>query len=435
MTREDSLSETFDRAIEAMHPSRPLVVGVSGGIDSMALLELLSRRTRSLVVAHFNHQLRGEESDGDEAFVRDEAKRRSLPFQAGRGDVRGAAKGISIEMAARNLRHEFLANVARQFSADIALAHHANDQVELYLMRKERGVKGPGLAGMTAVAKSPSDPAVRILRPLLEITRPQIEAFARDANLQFREDSSNRRLDADRNYVRHVVIPQLREKHGAGLERIVLKRVAALRAKTDFAREAARAWIGSSQGFSTLSHSQKLNILALQLEDLQINVTGALLEHLAAGRIATIDANRRAKAVNGRLRILEQAGNDLLEVNLSVPGQIGFCGLEISWDLPAAADLKPDLHTLVFDADRIGARAVLRHGREGDRVQLLGRGSERPLLDVMARNKIPLDDRGSLVVAENAAGKIFWVERLRMTEQFKVTESARRFLQWRWTRK
>src|SRR5688572_24562732 len=136
------LQQRFAAALDALRPGPTLVVGVSGGMDSMALLELLQASGKKLVVAHFNHQLRGAESDGDEAFVREQAEKRGLEFRVGRGDVRAEAKAISIEMAARKLRHAFLAEIAREHEADIVLAHHADDQIETVLMRAQRGIEG-----------------------------------------------------------------------------------------------------------------------------------------------------------------------------------------------------------------------------------------------------------------------------------------------------
>src|SRR5258706_4200212 len=103
------VEQVFKESLKALRSSATVVAGVSGGMDSMALLELLHCAGKKVVVAHFNHQLRGAESDGDEAFVRDQAEKRGLEFRVGRGDVRAEAKGISIEMAARKLRHAFLA--------------------------------------------------------------------------------------------------------------------------------------------------------------------------------------------------------------------------------------------------------------------------------------------------------------------------------------
>jgi tRNA(Ile)-lysidine synthase len=151
-----------------------ILVGVSGGLDSMVLLHalqrLLSRHCWRLTVAHFNHQLRGRSSDADEKLVRQTAAALKLPFVAGRADVGGFARKskLSIEMAARKLRHDFFARTARERKIHIiALAHHADDQVELFFLRLLRGAGGEGLAGMKWRAPSPVDSTITLVRPLL----------------------------------------------------------------------------------------------------------------------------------------------------------------------------------------------------------------------------------------------------------------------------
>jgi len=132
-----------------------ILVAVSGGLDSMVLLHCLqalsAKRRWKLAVAHFNHQLRGRSSDADETLVRQTASALKLPFVAGSANVQAfAAKSkLSVEMAARKLRHEFFARVARERHIQVvALAHHADDQVELFFLRLLRGAGGEGVAGM-----------------------------------------------------------------------------------------------------------------------------------------------------------------------------------------------------------------------------------------------------------------------------------------------
>jgi len=141
-----------------------LLVAVSGGVDSMVLLHVLNSLAPEwgwkLAVAHFNHQLRGRSSDRDEALVCRTAAALKLTVTVGQGDVKAFAKqsGLSLEMAARKLRHEFLARTARAGGiTTIALAHHADDQVELFFLRLLRGAGGEGLAGMRGRAPSPMD--------------------------------------------------------------------------------------------------------------------------------------------------------------------------------------------------------------------------------------------------------------------------------------
>src|SRR5207247_1622394 len=155
-------------------------------------------------------------SDADERLVERTARRLGVPFATGRGDVKAYAKahGLSIEMAARTLRHEFLARTALEKNIrTVALAHHADDQVELFFVRLLRGSGVEGLAGMKWTAPSPSQPKVKLVRPLLGCSRAQIESFARQAKIDFREDQTNRSLDFFRNRVRRELLPMLREKY------------------------------------------------------------------------------------------------------------------------------------------------------------------------------------------------------------------------------
>jgi tRNA(Ile)-lysidine synthase len=431
-------AESFSRAWCRLSPSSTLLLGVSGGLDSMALLELVSHfeERHKLIVAHFNHQLRGDESDGDEAFVREQASHRNLPFVSARGDVRAAAKGISIEMAARQLRHEFLAKVARENSADILLAHHADDQIELFLMRLLRGIEGPGLACMRMISPSPSDPNIRILRPLLETFRAELAAFSDENKIPFREDATNAELHADRNRIRHQIIPILREEAGPNFQSNLLRHIAATRDQGELARSAARAWLQERAEFSNLPDWLRREIIATQLDDAKIPVTAQSLDALLkadGARVSINAAQTVALDSHGQLQIFNQLWPaDSIALTLSSEGAAEFSNLTLSWSFPTEPDLSPLPNQMTFDADKVGTQITLRHWRQGDRIHLSGRSSNRPLHEMFSRNKIPRDQRHRLVVAATAAGEIFWVEGLRVTENFKVTPASKRFLNWRW---
>ena len=161
-------------------------------------------------MAHFNHQLRGADGDADERLVRQTARRLKLSCLAGRGNVRAAAAkgGISLEMAGRKLRHDFLARAARRRGIPaIALAHHADDQVELFFLRLLRGTGGQGLAGMQWSNPSPSDPSIRLVRPLLDYKRkPPCARPPAPPACGTRRTTPDATLDMDRNRVRHELI-------------------------------------------------------------------------------------------------------------------------------------------------------------------------------------------------------------------------------------
>ena len=225
-----------------------VLVAVSGGVDSMVLLHALHSLAGShgwrLAVAHFNHHLRGRASDADEQLVRRAAARLRLKFIGGGAEVRqcAAESKISVEMAARKLRHEFLARTAQRLRIPvIALAHHADDQVELFFLRVLRGSGGEGLAGMKWRSPSPAARAVSLVRPLLECSKSDLLEFAREHGIPFRTDATNRSGDILRNRIRNELLPLLRRKYQPGLDRSVLRLMEIVGAEADYVESAARA--------------------------------------------------------------------------------------------------------------------------------------------------------------------------------------------------
>lgn len=187
-------------------PAR-LVVGVSGGADSVALLQVLLALGYDCVLAHCNFSLRGSESDRDEAFVAALAKTYSLPYYNIVFDTKAYAreKSISIEMAARDLRYAWFEQLrVEQYAAAIAVAHHANDVVETFLMNM---VRGTGIRGLTGIKPQQG----KIVRPFLGVARTEIETYLQEQNLAYVTDSSNLELDYTRNKYRNSIIPQLEE--------------------------------------------------------------------------------------------------------------------------------------------------------------------------------------------------------------------------------
>lgn len=190
-------------------PGDRLIVGVSGGADSVALLDLLVSLPEfplQLVVAHLNHQLRGAEADADEAFVRELSNRYGLPCEVARRDIRQLAHqtGRSLEDAGREARYAFFEELRqRRQAAAVAVAHHADDQAETVLLRLLRG------AGMTGLAAMAPSNRHNIIRPLLEITRQELRNHLASRQISFREDASNADHSYLRNRVRLELLPLL----------------------------------------------------------------------------------------------------------------------------------------------------------------------------------------------------------------------------------
>jgi tRNA(Ile)-lysidine synthase len=189
------------------------VVGVSGGPDSLALLHILRQIVgpARLVAAHLNHNLRPNAA-ADAQFVAETAAAWQIPFTLQSHDVAALAReaGLSLEVAGRQARYTFLANLAHQVGTRlIAVGHHADDQVETLLLHLLRGTGFRGLRGMQPIRPLPADPDCLLLRPLLYTSRAEIEAYCHDQQLQPRHDATNRDTRFRRNWVRHELLPQL----------------------------------------------------------------------------------------------------------------------------------------------------------------------------------------------------------------------------------
>ena len=199
-----------------------VVVGVSGGADSMALLRALLATQPAgsigrLVVAHFNHRWRGNESDQDEQFVQDRCHQLDLTF------VSDSASEISrSEDSARNQRHSFFHSVTHKFGARfLAMAHTADDQVETIL---HRIVRGTGIAGLAGIPSSRAlDEQVTLIRPLLKLTSDQLRQYLMDLGESWREDSSNQNRELTRNRIRHELLPLLEENYNREVAAAVLR--------------------------------------------------------------------------------------------------------------------------------------------------------------------------------------------------------------------
>ena len=210
----DPLVKSVRNTIQAtglIRQDESVLVAVSGGLDSMVLLDVLTAMGISLTVAHLNHSLRDGAAE-DAAFVAGAAQRYGLPLQSGTADVAAFAdtNSQSIETAARTVRYGFLTQAAHAAGASvIAVAHHADDNIETVLHRILRGTHLRGLAGMPI---SRAMDGTRLVRPLLPCRREELLAYARRHGLDWREDPTNLDTDFRRNFLRHELLPLLRDR-------------------------------------------------------------------------------------------------------------------------------------------------------------------------------------------------------------------------------
>ncbi|MGE5176930.1 MAG: tRNA lysidine(34) synthetase TilS [Hyphomicrobiales bacterium] len=242
--RDATLERAARRAIrdhDLLPGSGPLVVGVSGGADSMALLHFLrgelaaaGHPADALLACHVHHGIRGEEADGDAAFVAETCAARGIPFALERVDAPGRARARheSLEAAARALRYEsFRAVVARSGADRVAVAHTRDDQAETILFRFARGSGLRGLSGMAPVARVHR---LTVVRPFLDVSREQVLAYVARHRVVYREDASNASTAASRNAIRHEILPRLRERLNPSIRETLLREAALFREVNEF---------------------------------------------------------------------------------------------------------------------------------------------------------------------------------------------------------
>jgi tRNA(Ile)-lysidine synthase len=461
-----TLLESIDRNICArklFRRGQKILVAVSGGVDSMVLLRLLHELSKKhkwkLTIAHLNHQLRGRSSDADERLVVRAARALCLPIVIERADVNESAKTgrLSVEMAARYARHSFLTRTAVGLKiSSIALAHHADDQVELFFVRMLRGSGGEGLSGMKWRGPSPfalGRAKPDLVRPLLGQRKESLREYAMKEKVESREDASNASPDILRNRIRHELLPLLRRKYQPAVDRVVLRLIEIVNAEIEVTHEAARNWITGGagvrraakprKGFEQLPVAIQRLVIQLELRRHKIAADFGLVEALRAYPSKPVAVSPRTivfRDPSGSVRVRQPliTEPDFEEIELVLNGAKGdilFGGNRIQWKVGPQKTFRvpsPRAGHEVFDADTVGSRVVLRHWRPGDRFQPIGMAKPVKLQDLFTNLRVPRADRHKLVVATTVRNELFWVEKLRISERFKLSEGTKRRLMWQW---
>ncbi len=439
-----------------------LLVAVSGGPDSTALLLVLARLrdelSIELTVAHFDHMLRSRrEAAEDEAFVRALAAALGLPVVSGRGNVAARARraGQSIEEAARHLRYAFLAREARRSGCPaVALGHTRDDQAESVLMHLLRGSGLDGLAGMRPRAAWPLGRGPDAVRPLLDLPRSDTERYCREAGVAPRQDPTNALLIATRNRIRHELLPALRQ-FNPRVDEALARLGAAAAADVDFLdRAAAEAWAGLArrqggavvfdrQGLASLHPALAARLLRRAARaaggavgDLEAVHVRAVLDVLGRSR-ARIALPHGVHAVVGPRAVRIMRGepkqpSGIAETRLAVPGHTTLAGWVVEAEVipvPAAVQRLGPLEALL-DADAVGQPLVLRSRRPGDRLRPLGLGGEKKVQDILVDAKVPLEERDRVPIVCAAWG-IVWVVGHRIDERSALGATSLRGLHLR----
>ena len=411
------ISEKFSEYCEKymMLPSGARVLcACSGGADSTALLHLLcARQDLTVGCAHFNHRLRGAESDRDEAFVRELCGKLGVTFFSGCGDVAAyaAEKRLGIEQAARALRYAFLESTAEACGFDrIATAHHAEDNAETILMNLTRGSGMRGLCGIPPVRG-------KIIRPLLTATRGEILDYLAENGLSYVEDSSNGQDDCTRNRIRHRILPMLSEENAAAVEHICAA-AELLRRDEEYLDACAEDFIETSLTDGALPIAAFLAIP----ESVGTRVLRAALGQLSTPHIEAVYALCRSKEPQGAVDLpgrrvrrerdrlfLKERENTPLERREVPEGEtlLPELGLVIRRRrVRKGEEIHNSFNTFFFQCASIRDMICVASRAPGDSVRLLGRGCTKSLKKLFAEARLPLEARARTPVLYDASGVI-----------------------------
>ena len=443
----------------------PIVVAVSGGGDSLALLLLLDRLKDALKltlhVAHLDHGLRGRNAQEDALFVERMAGDLGLSSTLGLEDVKSyrAERGLSLEEAAREVRYSFLARVAAGLGArGVALGHTADDQAETVLMHILRGSGLAGLAGMSPLSHQPSpvhEDGIVLLRPLLDVTRSETAAYCRWRGVTPREDETNRSLGFTRNRTRLELLPSL-EVHNPRIREALLRLSSsasldqsyilgeASRALGELATSDGSAVLIERGGFAALHPSIKRHALRLAYQSVAGSPEGLEHSHVEAMvRASEAGAGRSVDLPGGLVFSVEYDSLGLRpagsgggfpkaisgERPLVVPGETRIPGWNVSARLlaPGEGSLDTGPYSAMLDAERVGDTLHVRGRRPGDRFTPLGMAGSKKLQDFMVDARIPADFRDSVPLVVSSEG-VVWVVGHRIADWAKVTDGTREVL-------
>ena len=444
-----SLLEQIETEAVALIPKRSsILVAVSGGLDSMALLfalnQVVAKNRWQLTVAHFNHKLRGHASNADQRLVESFAKKHKINHisNAWRKDSK-AAKEHGLEMAAREARYDFLQKEAQIRQCKyIATAHHADDQVETFLWRLMRGAGGKGLGGMRPVSDFYRNAEIILARPLLKFSKLDLYQLAEDHAVPFREDESNDDLKHLRNKIRRRLLPYLKRHFHPEIEFPILQSQSLIFDEADFASQTARIWLDLNERvpFKRLHVAVQRWVIWHQLIELGVDPQYHQVENLRQTNNRPFSINLHHALVRDptgcvNLREISKLAFRPEQLNLSLTRrwtEVIFSNTIIRCRIIPSKPTKNDGELL--DADRVGNNILLRHWRPGDRFQPIGMKGSVKLQDLFTNAKIPAAEKRQRILACTEMGQLFWIQKFRISDFAKITPKTKRFLQWHWQR-
>jgi len=417
--------------------SQKVLLAVSGGIDSMVLLHLFEKSNFNYAVAHCNFQLRGNDSDLDEKLVREQVEIHSVPafFETFETEEHAKINGISVEMAARELRYNFFEKVRMENGYDcIATAHHQDDLIETFFLNLSRKTGIKGLSGI-------KEKSGKIIRPLLFATRQNIEKYATDFFVDFREDATNSEVVFQRNFIRHKILPLFNQLNPS-FSNNMLASISNLRDAekvydTYLEKEIACVIKKTEDGLmiqiEKLRESSFPQLILLEvLKDFGFNPS--VIEEI----YQALDSDSGKQFYSASYRVVKDRENLFVLPKSEKKEQVFYIekdDMELfePFDLTIeklnieVVKIVKDSKVALLDLDEIEFPLLIRKWRQGDYFQPLGMTGFKKLSDFFIDQKIPVHEKENTWLLCSGQ-KIIWIMGHRIDNRFKVSESTRRVL-------
>jgi len=431
-----------------------VLVALSGGPDSTALLMVLVQLAKdmnlTLFVAHFNHGLRGRESNADEKFSRDLAKKMGLLFCSAKIDKSLMKKGVSPEDYYRRQRYEFLHRAAKEYRANkIALGHHLQDQAETVLLNLLRGSGPGGLKGFLPKRDG------KFVRPLMETSRQEIISFLEQSGIAYRRDSSNENRMYLRNQIRAELIPYLQEKYNPKIVENLARTAEILRVEDEFIREQVARVLSSRfvqradnrflmkiDYLKKLSTAVRWRLLKTVLEDLTPRKNGITFLHVTAldqliqkresGKRIIFPSKIEARREYNVL-IVEKIPRKQIQFEyiVDVPGTVQIPEKNVIIETALIQKNRVDFgnkNTVYLDWDKIRRPLIIRNRRDGDWFQPMGMAGRQKIKNFFIDHKIPAGKRDNVLLMVDGISVIA-IENTHVNERVKITGETKKVLQ------
>ncbi|WP_200975932.1 tRNA lysidine(34) synthetase TilS [Echinicola sp. 20G] len=419
------------RTKKLLDTDKQYLLAISGGIDSVGLARLLKKSAIPFRMAHCNFGLRGEESDGDELFVRELAQELGVEISVKRFETKvyASEKGVSTQMAARDLRYTWFEQLLEEFDLDgVVVAHHADDQLETVLLNLFRGTGIEGIYGMSEIRDY-------IIRPLLPFSRDDIENFAVKERFDWREDSSNSESNYKRNFLRNEVLPLIK-RHDEAFE-------GNLRQSFDRLKDTGKAFFhlfdawkkdhvktdGEIQFLEKDGLKQvpgRKSLLYYWLRDYGFNNAQVydILDVLWCGEVGQrfeselfmVNVDREYLILGKKVKDFEEVLLEKTDLELSFTEKVYDILV-----LPADSSLDIRSENAMLDRDSIKFPLLLRRWKEGDRFRPLGMRKFKKISDFLIDLKVPVIIKKDVKVLCDADGEVVWVLGYRVDDRFKIT--------------